>query len=89
MMNPAKVTKICLWGGLATVLAGILLFGGGCMATITAPFYPYGEPRGAPVSWAGIVFLIIGTLMAICGASIKALGLGNRTRPKHETTDPE
>ena len=59
------------------------------MATITAPFYPYGEPRGASASWAGIVFLTIGVLMVIAGAVIKGLGLGNDNTRGYEPSEPE
>ena len=86
-MNPNKATRICLWGGFATILAGILLIVIGLVITETAPLYPYGTPRGLPASLAGILFVIIGFLMILCGATIKALGLENRPRPEHETTD--
>ena len=75
-MNRPKVARTCLWGGLAVVLIGVLVFGAGCMATVTAPFYPYGEPRGAGASWAGIVAVAVGICIIAAGAIIKALGVG-------------
>ena len=64
------------------ILIGILLFGAGCMATVTAPFYHYGEPRGAGASWAGITVIVVGIGMIAAGAIVKALGMG-ATKEEH------
>ena len=87
-MNPTRIARICLWGGLAAVLAGILLFGGGCVAA-NSNSNPYTAPLGAEAAaLAGIVFLLIGILMILCGAVIKALGLPEKehTRTRHIDT---
>lgn len=88
-MNPTRVARICLWGGLAAVLAGILLFGGGCVATnYNSDPYTAAPPGAEPAVLAGIVFLLIGILMILCGAVIKALGLPEKehTRTRHIDT---
>ena len=75
-MNRPKVARICLRGGIAAALIGVLLFGAGVAVTVTAPYYPDGEPRGAAASWAGVVAVVVGLCMIIVGAIIKALGAG-------------
>ena len=75
-MDALKTARFWIWGGIAVILVGILLFGAGCAVTVTAPFYPYGEPRGAGVSWAGVAALVVGIGMIAAGSIIKALGIG-------------
>ena len=71
-----KTAKFWIWGGIAAIRIRILLFGAGCTATVTAPYYPYGEPRGAGVSWAGVAAVAVGIGMIAPAAITKALGAG-------------
>ena len=81
-MNGPKAVRVCIWGGIAAALIGILIFGAGYVITVTAPFYPYGEPRGAGVAWLGIIIVVLGILMAAAGAIMKAAGVG--TEPESQ-----
>ena len=58
------------------LLTGLLLFGAGCMVTVSAPYYPYGEPRGEGISWTGVIFLALGIGMVMIAAVMKALNIG-------------
>ena len=75
-MNRPKAVRVCIWGGIAAVLIGILIFGVGYVITATAPFYPYGPPRGAPVAWLGLITVVLGIGMTAAGAVMKAVGAG-------------
>ena len=79
MINGTKVVRFCIWGGIAAVLMGILIFGIGYVITASAPFYPYGPPRGAGVSWLGVIAIVLGIGMAAAGAIMKAVGVGAET----------
>ena len=85
-MNEPKAVRVCVWGGIAAVLMGILTFGAGYVITATAPFYPYGEPRGAGVALLGIITVVLGIIMAAAGAVMKAMGVGAETE-NHEQQD--
>ena len=52
-MKPSRITKLLLWGGMAAILAGTVLFGAGSAMTITAPSFPLGELRGEGITQAG------------------------------------
>ena len=82
-MDALKKARFWIWGGIAAVLIGILLFGAGCAATVTAPFYPYGEHRGAGASLAGMAVVVVGIGMIAAGAIINALGIGT-AKEEHE-----
>ena len=49
---------------------------------------PYTAPPGAePAALAGIVFLLIGILMILCGAVIKALGFPEKEHTRTRRID--
>ena len=79
-MNRPQAVRVCIWDGIAAVLIGILIFGAGSVITATAPFYPYGEPRGAGVALLGIITVVLGIIMAAAGAIMKAAGVGAETK---------
>ena len=80
-MNMLRTAMFWAWGGSAVILAGFLLYGAGYILTVSAPHYPYGEPRGAGVAWTGVVFLALGMGLVMMTAALKALKVGLGRNP--------
>ena len=87
-MNGPKAVRVCIWGGIAAALMGILIFGAGYIITATAPFYPYGAPRGAGISWLGVITVVLGIGMTAVGAVMKAVGVGAETENHEQQESP-
>ena len=83
-MIGTKAVRFCIWGGIAAGLIGILIFGVGYVITATAPFYPYGPPRGAGIAWMGIITVVLGIGMTASGAIMKAVGVGAETEDQEQ-----
>ena len=79
-MNGPKAVRICIWGGIAVLLVGILIIFAGRVIAATVPQDPFTPPRGAEVALLSVITVVLGIGMTAAGAFMKAIGTGQKHR---------